>query len=149
MPELQLSFGAIVRQVPNRSTLGSIPGASKFLTVKNEKTFVNRLWPNPPSCPCTIPQKRLSILSAPKHVLVSQSKMSNTSATFLVLVDTPPSSPAEVNSVECSESIGGHYNPTDDWMVWTNRDYDDHTLRGWIRMMRRCRSSERQSYFGY
>lgn len=66
-------------------------------------------------------------------------------------MSTPnPTQPA--SSIGSSEpsgvSIGGHYNPTDEYMVWTNRDYVPRMERGY-KQARRILRGKLDSYFGY
>lgn len=50
-------------------------------------------------------------------------------------------------SVASSESI--KYNPTENWILWTNRSYEPKRLKGMIRQMLRDSRSKIDSYFGY
>lgn len=80
----------------------------------------------------------------------------------LVTPSTAPTSPASLGTDESGWSseemspgdtpygiwLGGHYNPTENWMLWTNRSYEPRRAYGRVRqMLRQARSDA--SYFGY
>lgn len=67
---------------------------------------------------------------------------------------TPTSFPAKtyesVGSSEPSgETIGGHYNPTESWMVWTNRGYWPHGADRGLKQALRILRRKLDTQFGY
>lgn len=60
-------------------------------------------------------------------------------------------SESSINSYETlspeSSIFLGHYNPTENWMLWTNRSYSPQRLHGRIRQY--LRGTRTDSYFGY